>query len=194
LERATSGLGSGETVAIIGIGGLGYLGVQFAKALGFRAIAVDSRPAGCELASQIKSKHLQPDLVVNSSDPDAASRAIYDLTNGEGVAAAIVCTDSIAANQWALKLLRVEGTLGVLGLPVEAWRFDADVIVFKELSIRGSYVASRDATERMLKTVESAGVSSHITAIPYEQIPEIVTMYENESFSGRLVVQFVENE
>lgn len=192
LERATSGLAAGETVAILGIGGLGHLGVQFSKALGFRTIAIDSRDAGCELAQEMMNGDLRPDLVVNSSNADTATKAIYDFTNGEGVAAVVACTDSLTANNWALRLLRVGGTLGVLGLPADAWRFDADVICFRELSIRGSYVASRQATERMMKVVEEHGIRSHVTCISYEEIPDILSMYEDKSFKGRLVVQLVE--
>ncbi|KAK7211620.1 hypothetical protein V2G26_018798 [Clonostachys chloroleuca] len=192
IERTTQGLKPGEVVAVIGIGGLGHLGIQFAKALGFRTIAVDNRPAGCELARQIENSDLQPDLVVDSSVPDDAAKAIYDLTNGEGIAAAVVCTDSVAANRWALKLLRIGGTLGLLGLPPQPWQFDADLIVFKELSIKGSYVASREATERMMKVVESARVTSRLTIIPYQDIPSIIERYEDVSFQGRLIVRFVD--
>ena len=192
LERATAGLSSGETVAILGIGGLGHLGIQFSKALGFRTIAIDSRDAGCELAQEIESPQLRPDLVLNSSDTDAATRRVYEFTKGEGVAAVVACTDSLPANNWALKLLRIGGTLGVLGLPANPWNFDADVICFKEISIRGSYVASREATERMMKVVEEYGIRSHITSISYGSIPDIVRMYEDKSFKGRLVVRLVE--
>ena len=192
LERATAGLSTGETVAIVGIGGLGYLGIQFSKALGFRTIAIDSREAGCELAREIQNPQLRPDLVLNSSNPDAAARDIYNFTDGEGVAAVVACTDSLAANNWALKLLRIGGTLGVLGLPADPWRFDADVICFRELSIRGSYVASREATERMMKVVERSGIRSHVRSVSYGDIPDLVRMYEDKSFKGRLVVPFVE--
>jgi D-arabinose 1-dehydrogenase-like Zn-dependent alcohol dehydrogenase len=192
LERATEGLSEGETVAIVGIGGLGHLGVQFAKALGFKVIAVDSRQAGRDLAMETNNPSLQPDLVVDSSDPKSASDQIYSFTNNEGVAVAVVCTDSIAANRWALQLLRIGGTLGLLGLPPTPWQFDADVIVFKELSIRGSYVAGRDATERMMRLVEEAGVRSHITQIGYRKIPEIVKLYEDKEFKGRLVVNMAD--
>ncbi|KAL3472555.1 chaperonin 10-like protein [Aspergillus californicus] len=189
LETATAGLARGETIAIVGIGGLGYLGLQFGKALGFRTIAVESREAGRKLAMDMDNAELRPDLVVDSSDTDCASRAIYDFTHGEGVAAAIVCTSSISANQWALSTLRVGGTLGVLGLPQEPWRFDAAPIVFRELSIRGSYVCGREAAERMVEAVERAGVRSHLTIIPFERIPDIVELYRNPSFKGRLVVK-----
>ncbi|KAI6765688.1 hypothetical protein HG530_006758 [Fusarium avenaceum] len=192
LEGATSGLAKGETVAIVGVGGLGHLGVQFAKALGFRVIAVDSREAGRQLAKDMESPELKADLVVDSSDTTSASKVIYDFTEGEGVAAAIVCTPSLEANRWALNILRNKGTLGLLGLPQSPWQFDAAPIVFRELTIKGSYVASKAAADRMIKVVEKAGVTSHLTVVPFNKIPDIVEMYEEAAFRGRIVVQISE--
>ncbi|KAL3961163.1 hypothetical protein ACCO45_006280 [Purpureocillium lilacinum] len=189
LEKVTAGLGSGEVVAIVGIGGLGHLGLQFAKALGFHTIAVDSRPAGRQLATEMANPNLRPDYVVDSSNIKAATRSILGFTNGVGVAAAVVCTDSIEANRWALQTLRVGGVLGVLGLPANPWQFDAELLVFRELSIKGSYVAGRKATERMIETVGKAGIQSYLTTISFGEIPDIVEMYEEKSFKGRLVVQ-----
>lgn len=189
LEGATSGLAKGETVAIVGVGGLGHLGVQFAKALGFRVIAVDSREAGRQLAEDMENPELKADLVVDSSDTASASKIIYDFTEGEGVAAAIVCTPSLEANQWALNILRIKGTLGLLGLPQNPWQFDAAPIVFRELTIKGSYVASKASADRMIKVVEKAGVTSHLTTVSFNKIPDIVEMYEEAAFRGRIVVQ-----
>ncbi|KAJ4006693.1 hypothetical protein NW752_010693 [Fusarium irregulare] len=194
LEAATSGLSKGETVAIVGIGGLGHLGIQFAKALGFRTIAVDSRQAGRQLAEDVGNHQLKPDLVVDSSDTDCASKIIYDFTKGEGVAAAVVCTPSLEANRWALNILRIKGTLGILGLPQNPWQFDAAPLVFKELSIRGSYVAGKEATDRMMRVVEEVGVRSHLTTVPFDRIPSIVDMYEDASFKGRIVVQIKDDD
>lgn len=188
LERATAGLATGEPVAIVGIGGLGFLGLQFAAAMGYRTIAVDSRPAGRQLAAEMTNNKLRPALVVDSGAKNATSQ-ILEFTNGEGLAAVVVCTDSLEANNWALTLLRTGGVMGVLGLPADKWRFDSSVIVFKELTIRGSYVASRDSTERMMKTVGQAGIRSHTTLVPFDQIPGIVEAYEDSAFKGRLVVQ-----
>ncbi|KAL0932479.1 putative alcohol dehydrogenase [Colletotrichum truncatum] len=191
LERATSGLSPGETVAIIGIGGLGHLGLQFARAMGFRTIAIDSRPAGRQLATEMSNEDLRPSLVVDSGAEDAATQ-IMNFTNGEGVAAAVVCTDSLAANNWALTILRIGGVMGVLGLPADNWRFDSSVIVFRELTIRGSYVASKLATERMMEAVERAGIRSQITLVPFDGIPSILDAYQDSAFKGRLVVQVAE--
>ncbi|KAI0487471.1 GroES-like protein [Xylaria cf. heliscus] len=188
LEKATTGLSPGSTVAIIGIGGLGHLGVQFAKAMGYRTVAIDNRPEGRQLATEVPSSELCPDLVVDSTASNATEQ-IFKFTEGEGLATAVVCTDSLEVNAWALRLLRIGGTLVLLGLPPERWQFDADIIVFKELVIKGSYVASRESTERMMKVVDKSQVKSHLTVVPWDDIPSLVNKYTDKSFKGRLVVQ-----
>lgn len=189
LEKATAGLRRGDAVAIAGIGGLGHLGLQFAKAMGFQTIAIDSRPAGRKLAEEMANTDLRPDLVVDSSDTEAATKAIFEFTQGEGAAAAVVCTDSIEANRWALQILRIEGVMGILGLPPKPWQFDSELLVFRELTIKGSYVAGREAIERMIEVVGKAGIQSYLTTISFDQIPDIVKMYEDKAFKGRLVVR-----
>lgn len=162
--------------------------------MGFRTVAVDNRPAGRQLATEMKNQELLPDLVVDSTDTEDASSKIYEFTEGEGLAAVVVCTDSIAANAWSLTLLRIQGVLAVLGLPVDKWQFDSEIIVFRELVIRGSYVADTDSTERMMGVVEKHNVQSHLTVVPFDDIPRIVDMYRQESFRGRLVVRIIQEE
>ncbi|KAJ0136108.1 Uncharacterized protein HZ326_20442 [Fusarium oxysporum f. sp. albedinis] len=99
-----TGLEKGQTIGLTGIGGLGVLGVQFAKALGYRVVASDNRDAGLKLASGVP-EHLRPDLIVNSSDEDAAQK-ILDITNGEGLHGAVVCTDNVPATDWTLHRLQ----------------------------------------------------------------------------------------
>lgn len=198
LEAATAGLvrDGSEAVGIVGIGGLGHLGLQFCRSLGFRAVAVDSRAAGLALARDVLLVEDDVvddnDVVVDLADESRAMDHVFRLTHGEGLAAVVVCTDSLAANAWALRTLRIGGRLGLLGLPAQPWRFDADVLVFRELTIHGSYVASRAATERMLQCVERDGgrkIRSHVTVITWAEIPHIVAMYGEEGFRGRLVVR-----
>ncbi|SPO00094.1 related to ADH2 - Alcohol dehydrogenase II [Cephalotrichum gorgonifer] len=192
LEKATAGLEAGDTVAIVGIGGLGHLGVQFAKAMGYRVVAIDNRPAGRQLAREMENSELLPDLVVDSTASDNATAGIYDFTNGEGLAAVVVCTDSLAANAWALTLLRIQGVMVALGLPPDKWQFDSGIMVFKELVIRGSYVADTESTERMMELVDKHNVRSQLTVVPFDKIPEIVDLYKEASFKGRLIVQISE--
>lgn len=191
LEKATETIEPGAYVAIVGIGGLGHLGVQFAKSQGFRTIAIDSRPEGRSLAMDVPEA-LSPDHTIDSLSRDSSS-GILKHTNGEGLAAAIVCTDSIEANAWTLRQLGVGGVMVALGLPPDRWQFDSDIMVFRELTVKGSYVASAESTRRMMEAVGKHGVRSHVTTVSFEEIPRIVEMYHDKAFTGRLVVNIGEN-
>ncbi|KPM42584.1 hypothetical protein AK830_g4007 [Neonectria ditissima] len=187
LEKATASLEPGAAVAIVGIGGLGHLGVQFSKAMGFRTVAIDNREAARALATEV-SPGLSPDLVLDSTSCEAAAAEMREFTGGEGIAAVVVCTDSLDVNAWALTLLRFGGVMVALGLPPEQWRFDAGAMVFRELVVMGSYVASADSTRRMMEVVERSGVRSHVTRVAFGDIPTIVDAYQTGGFKGRLVV------
>ncbi|TIA19747.1 hypothetical protein D6C81_04562 [Aureobasidium pullulans] len=49
--------------------------------------------------------------------------------------------------------------------------------------------AATEAAQRMMEVVEKHGVNSHLTIIPFERIPEIVKIYEDSNFQGRIVVK-----
>ena len=186
LQKLKPEVQPGETVAIVGIGGLGQLGIQFAKAMGFKTIAIDNREEGRRLAAKPASG-LVPDLIVDSSSLDA-SDMILDFTAGEGLAGAVVCTDSIEANAWSLRQLGNGGVMVPVGLPKNRWQFDTEPIVFRELTIRGVYVAGRDSVEKMLETVAKYNITSHISRVEFDRIPSLIKEYTDPSMCGRLVV------
>lgn len=181
---------NGEAVAIVGIGGVGHLAVQFAKAMGFRTVAIDNREEGRQLATEV-AEHLKPDLVIDSTASDADER-ILDFTSGEGLAGIVVCTDSIQANAWSLQQLGNKGVMVPLGLPKDKWQFDSEAMVFRELVIKGSYVSSAEEAELMFKVVAENGVSSHLTVLDFEQIPSLVDRYLHTSMKGRLVIRIAQ--
>ena len=174
-------------VAIVGIGGVGHLAVQFSKAMGYKTVAIDNRPEGRQLATEVPG-HLKPDLVIDSSTADASDK-ILDFTSDEGLAGIVVCTDSIQANAWSLQQLGNKGVMVPLGLPKDKWQFDSEAMVFRELTIRGSYVASADETEEMFKVVGEHGIASHLTVLDFDEIPSVVDRYLHTSMKGRLVIR-----
>jgi D-arabinose 1-dehydrogenase-like Zn-dependent alcohol dehydrogenase len=180
----------GEAVAIVGIGGVGHLGVQFAKALGYKTVAIDNRPEGRQLALELPES-LKPDLVLDSTASDADEQ-ILDFTSGEGLAGIVVCTDSIQANAWSLQQLGNKGVMVPLGLPKDKWQFDSEAMVFRELTIKGSYVCSAEEVEAMLRVVAEHGISSHLTVLDFDQIPSLVERYLHASMKGRLVIKIAE--
>src|SRR5262249_4813536 len=82
-----SGAGPGETVAILGLGGLGHLGVQFAAKMGFRTVAIargaDKEPLAKKLGahSYIDSKSQDP--AVELSKLGGAKVILATVTSGE---------------------------------------------------------------------------------------------------------------
>ncbi|OAG05808.1 GroES-like protein, partial [Paraphaeosphaeria sporulosa] len=187
LQKLKPEVQPGETVAIVGIGGLGQLGIQFAKAMGFETVAIDNRLEGRRLATEVSS-NLRPDLIVDSSAPDASDK-IMDFTAGEGLAGIVVCTDSVPANTWSLRQLGNGGVMVPVGLPQDRWQFDTEPIVFRELTIRGVYVAGREQVEEMLKVVADHKILSHVTSVSFDEIPNLVAKYTDPAMKGRLVVQ-----
>ncbi|KAI9925426.1 hypothetical protein ASPWEDRAFT_135102 [Aspergillus wentii DTO 134E9] len=188
LNKAIPYLQHHDTIGIVGIGGLGQLGIQFAKALGYRTVAIDNRAESLDLTKDLPD-HLKPDATINSSQPDATDQ-ITSFTNGEGLAGIIICTDSIPANTWSIELLRVGGIAVLLGLPPDKWQFDSHTILFRELTLRGNYVASRDETEAMMRLVEEQGIRSQLTVVSPGDIPSLPDVYKKRAFRGRLVVKY----
>jgi D-arabinose 1-dehydrogenase-like Zn-dependent alcohol dehydrogenase len=78
-----AGQPKGAVLAIVGLGGLGHLGVQFAKALGYRVVAVDTRSAPIDLVNSLPER-FRPDLILNplNDTPEIAIRKIWEIFPG----------------------------------------------------------------------------------------------------------------
>lgn len=180
-----TGLKGPAPIGILGIGGLGTLAVQFAKALGHVVVAMDNRVQGRALATQMP---LKADMVVDPSEPDVIDK-IKGFVGREGLAGILICTDNVEATDWSLNTLRPHGVAVPLGLPPSGFHFDAFTMVFKELVLKGSLVASHDQVEDMLKLVAEHGIRSHVNIITMEEVPNVTDMYMSPDLKGRIVMQ-----
>lgn len=99
----------GEWVAIVGIGGLGHVAVQYAKAMGMHVVAVDIADSKLELAKQLGA-----DITINASvqTPSEALRGMIG-----GVHGALVTSTATKPFRQALDMLRPKGTVSLVGLP-----------------------------------------------------------------------------
>ncbi|PYI24787.1 alcohol dehydrogenase GroES-like domain-containing protein [Aspergillus violaceofuscus CBS 115571] len=173
-------------IGVIGVGGLGYLALQFAAGLGHPTIAIDNRLEGRQLASELPD-HLQPGKVVDYNSPHA-TKEVVGFAGGGGLGAVLVCTDSVDATEWSLKLLRPHGVCVPLGLPVEGFKFSACDLVFKELVIRGSLVANQRLLSDMMKFVAEKGLRSYVKTVKLEEAMDLPDQYMDPHLKGRLVV------
>lgn len=105
-----AGLRPGETAAIVGIGGLGHLALQYARVLGARVIAVDVEDAKLDLA-----RELGADLTVNAKTTDP----VKAIAGYGGADVAVVTAASPRTFEQAFASLRRGGRLACVGLPAD---------------------------------------------------------------------------
>ena len=103
-----TGLKSGETVAMVGAGGgLGHLGVQFAKAMGLVVVGIEAREEGLRLA-----KDMGADVVVDArGEKEEVVKKVHDVTNGRGVDATVCLSDHPSAAGLACAVTKMHGTM-----------------------------------------------------------------------------------
>jgi D-arabinose 1-dehydrogenase-like Zn-dependent alcohol dehydrogenase len=124
----------GETLVVLGVGGLGSNAVQLGKAMGARVIAVTRSEAKLRLA-----RELGADETVaadgDAGDPVAAVRA---LTGGYGADVVIQCVGSAAVDEQAIAMGGPGGRVVLIGSSLDHFRARAVDIFWRELSVLGS--------------------------------------------------------
>ncbi|APX13813.1 alcohol dehydrogenase AdhP [Tateyamaria omphalii] len=171
----------GQWVAISGIGGLGHMAVQYAKAMGMHVVAVDVADDKLSLA-----KTLGADVVVNASKVDPVKEV-----NGHigGVHGALVTAVSTEAFAQATGMLRRHGTMSLVGLPPGTFPLPIFDVVLKRLTIRGSIVGTRlDLTEALSLAAESR-VTTHFEWDKLENINAIFDRMKEGQITGRIVLE-----
>jgi alcohol dehydrogenase, propanol-preferring len=171
--------GPGQRVAVFGVGGLGHLAVQIARAMGAEVIALDVAEDKLALARTLGATH-----ALNAAAPESV-RAIRSLG---GAHVAVVTSAARAAYDSALKCLRPSGTLAVVGLPAEALSFAALALVSNEVHIMGSAVGTRDDMRAVLAMAAAGHVHCHTETQPLERINEVFEQMEQGRISGRVVL------
>ena len=173
----------GQWVVISGVGGLGHLAVQYAKAMGLHVAAVDIAPEKLELA-----KSLGAELAVNALDADAESQILK--ATGGGAHGVLVTAVSRKAFALGVNLLRRKGTMALCGLPPGDFPLSIFDVVLSRKTIRGSIVGTRsDLAECLSFAAEGKVKVTYKTAV-IEQINDIFDQMKAGKIDGRMVVEF----
>lgn len=122
----------GDTVVVLGCGGVGINLVQVAAAVGGSVIAVDISPEKLEWA-----KKLGADITINPSDDENWTKSVKKLTGG-GADIAIEAIGNPSTIEMAFNALRSGGRLVVLGYTHKDIALNAGRIMFREMEIVGS--------------------------------------------------------
>jgi D-arabinose 1-dehydrogenase-like Zn-dependent alcohol dehydrogenase len=129
--RRIAKLSAGETVAIIGIGGIGSNAVQLAKAFGATVISISRTAQKLELAGALGSDH------VVSATGDVVA-AVRELTGGVGADVVLQCAGSAQANELAVDLAAPGGRVVLVGASTTPFRLHSMRVIWSELALLGS--------------------------------------------------------
>ena len=172
----------GEWVVVSGIGGLGHVAVQYAKAMGLHVAAVDVADDKCELALRLGA-----DLAVNAATEDDAVARVNRETGG-GAHGVLVTAVSRPAFAQALGMLRPRGTASLVGLPPGDFPVPIFDVVLKRITIRGSIVGTRNDLREALEFAGEGGVRATVEAQPLEAINDVFGRMRRGAIDGRVVL------
>ena len=155
-----AGLRGGDVVAVQGIGGLGHLGIQFARHMGFRTVAI-GRGGDKEKLAKDLGAHVYIDTAV-----DNAAAALQRMGGARAILATATSGDSMGP---LVGGLAVRGKLIVVGVPVEPIQLNAFPLVFGGRSIYGSLTGTPIDNEDTLAFSVLDNIRPMIETLPLEQ-------------------------
>lgn len=171
----------GQWVVISGVGGLGHVAIQYARAMGLHVAAVDVDASKLQLAC-----HLGAELIVNAKTEDPAVTIQHEIG---GAHAALVTAVSPPAFRQAIGTLRSGGTCVLVGLPPGDFPAPIVDIVLKRLTVRGSIVGTRLDLNEALQFAAEGQVRATIERQPLEAVGEVFDRLRRGDVTGRVVLE-----
>ena len=170
-------VGPGQNVGIVGLGGLGHMGIKFARSLGAHVTCFTTSKSKVADAQRLGAHE-----VVLSSDAEAVSKLTHRFD---------FILDTVSANHdlnTYLGLLKREGTLCLVGVPPEAAAVHAFGLVMGRKHLAGSLVGGLPETQEMLDYCAEHGIVSDVEVIPAASINEAYDRMLRSDVKYRFVI------
>ena len=167
----------GQKVGIVGLGGLGHMGVKFAKAFGANVVVFTTSPGKTEDALRLGAHEV---VVSKNADEMAKHANSFDFI-----------LDTVSAmhdiNTY-LNLLKRDGTLTQVGAPPEALSVGVFNLVLRRRQFAGSLIGGIAETQEMLNFCAENGIVSDIELIPIQKVNEAYERLLKSDVKYRFVI------
>jgi alcohol dehydrogenase, propanol-preferring len=172
----------GEWLAVSGVGGLGHVAIQYARAMGLLVAALDVSPGKLALA-----RSLGADLVVDARSADAVEQVLR--ATGGGAHGVLVTAVSPGAFRQALDLVRRRGTVSLVGLPRGEFATPIFDVVVKRITLRGSSVGTRKDLAEAIAFAAQGKVRARVQTAALGEINRVLADLKAGKVEGRVVVE-----
>ncbi|AXG15463.1 alcohol dehydrogenase AdhP [Intrasporangium calvum] len=172
----------GQWVVISGIGGLGHVAVQYARAMGMRVAAVDIADDKLALAKQHGAE-----VVVNALEGDPGEAILAQTGGAHGV---LVTAVHPSAFGQAIHMTRRGGTIVFNGLPAGDFPASIFEIVLKGLTVRGSIVGTRQDMTEALDFYARGLIHPTVATRELGDINAVFDEMKHGKIDGRVVIQY----
>jgi alcohol dehydrogenase, propanol-preferring len=170
----------GDWVVISGIGGLGHMAVQYARAMGLNVAAVDVADDKLALA-----RRLGASVTVNAKTTDPAAYLKKEIGGAHGV---LVTAVSPKAFEQALGMVRRGGTVSLNGLPPGSFPLPIFDMVLNGITVRGSIVGTRLDLQEALQFAGAGKVHATTETAKLDDVNDVFARMHAGKIEGRIVL------
>src|ERR1700685_991326 len=154
---------AGDLVAVFGVGGLGHLGVQYARHMGFEVVAIDRGNDRAELSKKLGAHHY-----IDSSTTDVA-KALQERGGAQVVLATASGGKAVTAALGGLRRGGVVISLGATDEPIELSAFE---MLFKQLGVEGALTGTPKGGDATSRFSALSDVAAMVETMPLERAAE----------------------
>ncbi|AFY96480.1 zinc-dependent alcohol dehydrogenase family protein [Chamaesiphon minutus] len=175
---------AGETVLLLGTGGVSIFALQFAKILGAKVIITSSSDE--KLA---RAKQLGADETINYKMFPNWEEKVYELTQQQGVDR-VIEVGGAGTLEKSLRATSIGGKVSLIGVLGGAGEVNHAQILMKAIDIQGIYVGSREMFETMIRAISLHQIQPIIDRVfPFAEAPNAYRHLQSGSHFGKVVIQ-----
>lgn len=173
----------GDTVLLLGTGGVSIFALQFIKMIGARAIITSSSPE-----KMLRAKQLGADSLINYRDKPDWEKEVLRMTDGRGVDV-VVEVGGAGTIARSVAATRIAGRIALIGV-LTGGQFDPTAIMRKSINMQGIYVGSRAMFKDMLRAIELHGLKPVIDqTFSFNEAPAAYWAMAQAQHFGKIVIR-----
>ncbi len=170
-------VGKGQKVGIVGLGGLGHMGVKFAKALGAHVVLFTTSPNKTADAIRLGAS----EVIISKNEAEMQKHASsFDFI--------LDCVSADHDLNAYLQLLKLDGTMTLVGAPEKPLAVAAFSLLMNRRSLSGSGIGGIRETQEMLDFCADKGITADIEMIKIQQVNEAYERLLKSDVKYRFVI------